>query len=258
MSVPRRVLLRVFLRSVLLQASWNRKGMQNLGFAWAMWPALEALYPEGEPRVRAARRHLAFFNCHPYLAAAILGGAVHHEERVARGEAGPETVERFKQALLGPFAAVGDSFFWLSLRPFAGALAALLAPWIGLWSIAVFLLVFDLPHLWLRVGLFVRGYRGGDQVVDAVAKAGLPAKGARLRIATAALGGVAVAVAALLGAGAAGGTIGEEAGLVAAALAAAGGWAGAYVVLGFRGPLVAAWAAIGLGIGLAFLGVGRG
>src|SRR5690606_13799238 len=39
------ILARVFLRSLLLQASWNPRGMQNLGFAYAMWPALEHLYP---------------------------------------------------------------------------------------------------------------------------------------------------------------------------------------------------------------------
>src|SRR5262249_19133116 len=78
-------LLRVLWRSLFLQAAWNPHGMQNLGFAFAMEPALGELYPDASARARAAQRHLEFFNCHPYLAAAIVGGAVRLEEEVARG-----------------------------------------------------------------------------------------------------------------------------------------------------------------------------
>jgi PTS system mannose-specific IID component len=244
--LPAGTLARVFLRSLALQASWNRRGMQNLGFAYAIWPAIEALYPDPERRLHAARRHLAFFNTHPYLAAAILGGAIHHEEKVARGEEPPESVERFKQALMGPFAAVGDSFYWLSLRPFVGAIAALLAPWVGLWAVAIYLLLFDVPHLWLRLALFLRGYRRGDGVVETVARAGLPAKGARLRVATAALGGVAAAFAALFAAGAAYPGLAPEVGAPFAVGGAVAAWGIAFLALGRRGPLVAA------GIGVAF------
>src|SRR5205085_11260757 len=98
---------RVFLRSMFLQAAWNPRGMQNLGFADAISPALAALYPDPVERAKAVARHLVFFNCHPYLAAAILGGAVRLEERVANGEAPPQIVSSFKSALGPPFAALG-------------------------------------------------------------------------------------------------------------------------------------------------------
>src|SRR5262249_36155969 len=105
-------LLRVLWRSLFLQAAWNPHGMQNLGFAFAMEPALGELYPDASARARAAERHLEFFNCHPYLAAAIVGGAVRLEEEVARGAAEPRSVSAFKSALASPFAALGDGFFW--------------------------------------------------------------------------------------------------------------------------------------------------
>jgi len=47
-------LLRVFWRSLFLQAAWNPHGMQNLGFAFAMQPALRELYPDAAARARAA------------------------------------------------------------------------------------------------------------------------------------------------------------------------------------------------------------
>ena len=74
--VPASTLLRVFWRCLFLQASWNRRGMQNLGFAYSIDPALRRLYPDPVARRDALRRHLGLFNCHPYMASAIVGGAI--------------------------------------------------------------------------------------------------------------------------------------------------------------------------------------
>src|SRR5438067_12857597 len=82
-------LLRVFWRSLFLQAAWNPRGMQNLGFADAISPALAELFPLRVDRAAAAARPLEFFNCLPYMAAAILGGAVRLEDRVGAGEVPP-------------------------------------------------------------------------------------------------------------------------------------------------------------------------
>src|SRR5204863_5273535 len=131
-QVSTRALTRVFFRSLFLQAAWNPRGMQNIGFADAIAPALADLYPDRAERARAAERHLEFFNCHPYLAAAIVGGAVRLEEEVARGAAEPRTVSAFKSALASPFAALGDGFFWLALRPAAALIAAVTEPYLGL------------------------------------------------------------------------------------------------------------------------------
>jgi PTS system mannose-specific IID component len=253
--VPTRALARVFLRSLLLQATWNRRGMQNLGFVYALWPALVHLYPDEQRRSRAAARHLTFFNTHPYLASAIVGGALFHEERVARGEEEPEAVERFKSALMFPFAAVGDSFFWLSLRPLSGMCAALLAPWIGLWSVALFLVLYNVPHLAFRITLFVDGYRRGDRVVERVAKAGLPKWGARLRRASAVGGGAAVVIGVfqLTGPGL---PVEPRGWLVVAAAASLAVFLGTWALLARRGSLWAALASIGIGIVLALLGAG--
>ncbi len=54
--VPPAILARVFWRCLFLQAAWNRRGMQNLGFAYAIDPALRALYPDAATPLR-----LAFF-----------------------------------------------------------------------------------------------------------------------------------------------------------------------------------------------------
>ncbi|WAM25588.1 MULTISPECIES: PTS system mannose/fructose/sorbose family transporter subunit IID [Myxococcus] len=204
-TLPFGVLLRVFLRSLFLQASWNPKGMQNLGLAYAVYPALAALYPQGPAREEAVRRHLVFFNTHPYVAAAIVGGVINHEERIARGEETPDKVVAFKAALMGPLAALGDGFFWLSLKPATGAVSAALVPLLGVWAVPLFLVLYNLVHLLLRVRLYWLGLTLGDRLVEAVARANLPARGARLRaVAAASAGGVAAWLAVSFGANAGG------------------------------------------------------
>ncbi len=64
----------VFLRSNLFQGSWNFERMQALGFCFSMVPAIRRLYPENnDARKQAIKRHLEFFNTHPYVAAPVLG-----------------------------------------------------------------------------------------------------------------------------------------------------------------------------------------
>jgi PTS system mannose-specific IID component len=227
-ALPRRVLWRVFLRSFFLQASWNPQGMQNLGLAYALFPALEALYSDRERQLEALRRHLTFFNTHPYVAAAIVGGVVFHEEKIARGEESPERVVAFKAALMGPLAALGDGFFWLSLKPATGALCAALVPLLHAWAALLFLVLYNGVHLTLRGRLFLLGLRKGDLLVEEVARAKLPLRGARLRaIAAASAGGLTAWLAIVFG-------------------MQQGGWAGLFLAVGCLGWAVVSYWLVGL------------
>lgn len=199
-TLSRAVLWRVFLRSLALQASWNPKGMQNLGLAYAVFPALEQLYPDKKALEAAVQRHLVFFNTHPYVAAAIVGGVLYHEQRIARGEEPPDKVVAFKTALMGPLAALGDGFFWLSLKPAVGAVCAALVPVLHAWAALLFLVLYNLVHLTLRARFYWMGLVLGDRLVEAVARANLPTRGARLRsVAAAFAGGLAAWLAVDLG-----------------------------------------------------------
>jgi len=206
--VPRWTLARVFWRCLFIQAAWNRRGMQNLGFAFSIDPALHALYPDPGRREEALGRHLCFFNCHPYMAAAILGGAIHHEERVASGAEPGAQPFQYKQTLQGPLAAIGDGFFWTALRPFFGAAAALGALLVGWPAIVVAIVLYNAIHLTLRASLFRAGYRKGDAVVGDIAKLGLPVAADRLRAAGAGLCGLAAALLVARGAAASGASAG--------------------------------------------------
>jgi PTS system mannose-specific IID component len=188
------VRMRVVWRSLFIQAGYNPQGQQSLGLTYALLPALKVLYPDPHAESEAVRRHLeTTFNTHPYVAAAIVGGILHHEEKIARGEEPPEAVAHFKQSLMGPLAALGDGFFWFSLRPACGAFCAALFPWLGVWCAALFLVLFNTVHLTARARFFALGYSAGDGLVPSLAKANIPRWGERLRALAAASAGALAA-----------------------------------------------------------------
>jgi PTS system mannose-specific IID component len=196
--VSKPTLARVFFRALFIQASWNPRGMQNLGFASAMAPALAELHPERLARIAATRRHLELFNCHPYAAAAIVGGAVRLEEEVASGTATPQEVSSFKSSLASPFAALGDGFFWLALRPAAALLAALAQPYLGLFCVPLFLVVYDSVHLGVRGWLFAAGYEKGAGIIEILSRVHIPAATRALKTIAAILAGALAARGVLL------------------------------------------------------------
>lgn len=119
---------KVMLRSQFLQGSWNYERMQNGGWAYAMIPALKKLYPNKEDASNALKRHLEFFNTHPYIAAPILGVTLALEEEKANGANIDEAaIQGVKVGMMGPLAGIGDPVFWFTVRPILGAIAASLA-----------------------------------------------------------------------------------------------------------------------------------
>ncbi|MBL8914048.1 MAG: PTS system mannose/fructose/sorbose family transporter subunit IID [Archangium sp.] len=191
--IPFLTLLRIAWRSLFIQAGFSPEAMQSLGLLYVLEPAWPRLYPDENARREAVKRHLSPFNTHPYAAAALVGGILFHEVKVARGEGTVEDVVRFKQTLMGPLAALGDGFYWLSLRPAAGALSAVLVPVIGPWSALVFLALYNVVHLATRAWLFATGYREGAGVVARLATLRVPMWSTRLRsIAAACAAGIGV------------------------------------------------------------------
>ncbi|MFT9029840.1 PTS system mannose/fructose/sorbose family transporter subunit IID [Leuconostoc pseudomesenteroides] len=120
--------LSVAWRSQFLQGSWNYERMQNVGWAYAMIPAIKKLYKSKEDRASALKRHLEFFNTHPYVASPILGVTLALEEERANGAPIDDTaIQGVKVGMMGPLAGIGDPVFWFTVRPILGALGASLA-----------------------------------------------------------------------------------------------------------------------------------
>lgn len=115
-------------RHQFLQGSWNYERMQNGGWCYSIIPAIKKLYPKKEDRVEALKRHLEFYNTHPYVSAPVMGVTLALEEERANGvEITDTAIQGVKVGMMGPLAGVGDPVFWFTLRPILGALGASLA-----------------------------------------------------------------------------------------------------------------------------------
>ena len=92
----------VMWHSQFLQGSWNYERMQNGGFAYSMIPALRKLYPKKEDMIAALKRHLVFFNTHPYLASPVIGVTLALEEDKANGaNVEDEAIQGVKVGMMG-------------------------------------------------------------------------------------------------------------------------------------------------------------
>ncbi len=115
-------------RHQFLQGSWNYERMQNGGWCYAMIPAIKALYKNKDDQAAALKRHLEFYNTHPYVSAPIIGVTLALEEERANGmPVEDQAIQGVKVGMMGPLAGVGDPVFWFTVRPILGALGASMA-----------------------------------------------------------------------------------------------------------------------------------
>ncbi|MBI5555884.1 MAG: PTS mannose/fructose/sorbose transporter family subunit IID [Elusimicrobia bacterium] len=169
-------LLKIMHRSLYIQAVWNFERLQNLGFLFTVVPMIKRLYPPGPARVAALQRHLEFFNTHPYMASFVIGVITSLEEKMANqpGTVNQEEVRSIKAIMSGPLAAIGDAFFWASLRPFSALMGiVMILTLTGRANIIgplFFLFFFNLFGLYIRFGGLTKGYLLGLGVVDKLKK----------------------------------------------------------------------------------------
>ena len=155
----------VMLRSQFLQGSWNYERMQNGGWAYSLIPALKKLYPNKDDASAALKRHLEFFNTHPYIAAPILGVTLALEEERANGaQIDDAAIQGVKVGMMGPLAGIGDPVFWFTVRPILGAIAASLATGGSIIAPLFFFLVWNIirvAFLWYTQEF---GYQKGSEI----------------------------------------------------------------------------------------------
>jgi len=147
--------------------------MQNLGFAFAILPLIRRMGKDEKSISSFLVRHLEYFNTHPYLSGAVLGSVIRLETANGHHDHASE-ISRLKKSLMGPYAAIGDSFFWGSLRPLAGITAAAVAYQGFVWGPFVLLLLFDPLQIWIRLKGFLEGYRQGWQGITYIQSWDLP------------------------------------------------------------------------------------
>ncbi len=157
--------LSVAWRHQFLQGSWNYERMQNGGWCYAMIPAIKKLYSSKEEQAAALKRHLEFYNTHPYVSAPVIGVTLALEEDRANGTPVDDAaIQGVKVGMMGPLAGVGDPVFWFTVRPILGALGASMAISGNIMGPLLFFFVWNIirmAFLWYTQEF---GYQVGTQI----------------------------------------------------------------------------------------------
>lgn len=194
-TLPLRTRLAILTRLLAIQGSWNYELLLGTGIGFCTEPALRLL--DGGVESPAYREALAreskYFNAHPYLASLAVGALARAEFERQQ----PARIERFRTALCGPLGSVGDRLVWAGWLPFC-SLLALTAFGLGAGSgtvVLVFLGVYNLGHLGLRVWGLSVGWRLGLHVATALANPVLRRGPEHIARAAALLAGIALPLA---------------------------------------------------------------
>jgi len=159
----------VFWRSFFIMSSINYERFQNLGFLYSLAPVFRKLYTTKESMRDALQRHVKMFNTHPWMANPILGTVVALEEQNAQREEGQEdmseTINNIKVGLMGPFAGIGDSLFWGTIRPILLGIGASFALQGSIIGPILFLVLWNILNFGFRYYSLMYGYKTGVNIL---------------------------------------------------------------------------------------------
>jgi len=150
-SEDKKLVKSLFWHSFLLEASYNYERQQALGFAVGMIPAIKRFYKTKQEQAEALVRHMSIYNTTPHVSGMIAGVAAAMEgEASTNKNFDRQSINSVKVGLMGPFAGIGDSFFWGTFRIIASGIAISLAQQGSSIAPIVFLILFNIPHLLVR------------------------------------------------------------------------------------------------------------
>jgi mannose/fructose/N-acetylgalactosamine-specific phosphotransferase system component IID len=146
----------ILLKSLFFTANQNITNMQGTGYKYLIDEVSNVNNINIDNDI--SREQLGYFNSHPFMINFIVG--MWFKEYLNKGEP-----DYFKKVYSSALAALGDSFFWHTLRPLSFLLSAILAlyePVIGLIFYFVFFNVFHIFFLWIG---FDAGFKLGKEVI---------------------------------------------------------------------------------------------
>ncbi len=157
----------MFLRSYFLLSSFNYERMQNGGVAYTLIPAIKKLYSKKEDRAAALKRHLEFFNTHPFMANPIFGVTMAlEEERANSADVDDAAISGVKIGMMGPLAGAGDPLFWFTLRPILLSLGASLAVSGNILGPLLFFILWNIMAAAVKWYTQEFGYKAGVSITD--------------------------------------------------------------------------------------------
>ncbi|WP_072372969.1 PTS system mannose/fructose/sorbose family transporter subunit IID [Thermophilibacter mediterraneus] len=148
-------------------ASQNYERMMGTPFCHSLSGSLEKLYEgDKEGLSRALQRNMTFFNTEPQLGAIIPGICLALEEEKANDPSfDDEIIQSTKNALMGPFAGIGDSILVGTINPILLSIGIGLSAGGNPLGPIVFLALWCGIVIPLKYFLFVKGYDLGADAV---------------------------------------------------------------------------------------------
>jgi mannose/fructose/N-acetylgalactosamine-specific phosphotransferase system component IID len=172
-------------KQVMKKMYWraSRQGMlfcvsryMGMAYAYAMFPLINWLYkdkPE-EERLAALQRQNSFWNCEAVMHNFSVGILASMEKDHAEtGNTTVEAIDSVKASLIGPFAAIGDTIFWITWRVLVTGVALNFSLNGSVFGPLFFILVYNAPKYYLRYYLQLLGYKAGSNFLTNLGKTGL-------------------------------------------------------------------------------------
>lgn len=158
----------VFWRTFTMGASWEYTRQMATGYAYAMTPALRAIYKdENNAMSQALIRHMQFFNITNVLAPITLGTSIAMEEENNKNpDFDPELINNIKVSLMGPLSAVGDSLILTTWRIICTGISIALCKAGNVFGPILFLLAYNVPTTIIRYFGLKLGYEQGTSLMS--------------------------------------------------------------------------------------------
>ena len=149
--------LKILFASFFIQTSWSFFSMQGMGFLFNLFAGADK-----DQRKKILKTHKGFFNTHPYMSSYIVGATLRAYDE---GNVSPDEIRNFVAITQTSFASTGDLLFWQTLRPAMLLIAAILAVKSGIIGPLVFVIVFNIFHIFHRIRGIFDGYRMSRDVI---------------------------------------------------------------------------------------------
>ncbi|MDL2210509.1 PTS system mannose/fructose/sorbose family transporter subunit IID [Desulfovibrio sp. OttesenSCG-928-O18] len=108
-NISHPTLLLVFLRTYMVGAAFNMRGLQNVGFIHAIEPGLKAIHHDPAALRKARNRYVRHYNCHPYWTPLVAGMFLRTESDIAEGRMTAEAFNSIRDTAANTLSALGDS-----------------------------------------------------------------------------------------------------------------------------------------------------
>ncbi len=164
----------VFWRTMTLSSTYNYETMQALGFMYSMMPVINRFYKTKEERDAALKRHNEIFNTTPTMGGIITGLVASMEKEASENpDFDTSSISAVKVSLMGPFAGIGDSLFWGTLRVISLGIGISLAMSGSILGAIVHLLIYNIPsHIVRYYGVF-KGFEMGGNFMKNMSNSGI-------------------------------------------------------------------------------------